>query len=168
MAPVPLSSVGTQDAPGRVGGFNLASLWPRLETFQWATLAAAALLLVVSSSALTAWVVRVPEITVPAAGEKAGVAVASVGLEALHPVEAEYALEIADLLSVLYHNRDSLDPDTVTTIEVNLRVIDRAIRRAREALEEDPENAGLARMLTHGYRNKLQVLQRANLLIERS
>lgn len=171
MAPAPLSSVEGEARRSRTKmgarAFGFGSLVPRLEAFQWATLAAAAMVLVVSSSAITAWVLQVPELAVATGGEKGGAAVSNVALDSLHPVEAEYALEIADLLTVLMNNRDTLDPDTVTTIQTNLRVIDRAIRRAREALEEDPENAGVARMLTHGYRNKLQVLQRANLLIER-
>jgi len=168
MAPAPLASVDEAARRSRtragVRAFSLGSLLPRLEAFQWATLAAAAMVLVVSSSAITAWVLQVPEVAV----STGGAAVTNVALDSLRPVEAEYALEIADLLTALMNNRDTLDPDTVTTIETNLRVIDRAIRRAREALEEDPENTGLARMLTHGYRNKLQVLQRASLLIERS
>jgi hypothetical protein len=69
---------------------------------------------------------------------------------------------------VLYDNRDVLDPDTVTTIETNLRVIDRAIRRAREALADDPGNAGLARLLASNYMHKLQLLQRTSRIIERS
>ena len=122
MAPAPLSSV-EKPARRRAGGIRFALLWPHLESFQWATLAAAALLLVVSSSAITAWVVRAPDVAVMPGGETGGAAISNVALDALHPVEAEYALEIAELLTVLMNNRDALDPDTVTTIETNLRVI---------------------------------------------
>ncbi len=90
------------------------------------------------------------------------------GLEEIRSAEAGYALEIEQLMRVLYENRDTLDPDTVSTIETNLRVIDRAIDRVREAIEEDPVNSGLARMLTKNYRHKLQLLQRANRIIEAS
>ena len=89
-------------------------------------------------------------------------------LEGIRSAEAGYALEIEQLMRVLYENRDTLDPDTVSTIEPNLRVIDRAIDRVREALEEDPANPGLARMLTSNYRHKVQLLQRANRIIELS
>lgn len=81
-------------------------------------------------------------------------------LTAMPAIEAEYAIRIERLLWALYENRERLDPDTVSTIETNLRVIDGAIGRAREALEEDPENPGLARMLNSNYRHKLQLLQR--------
>jgi len=184
MAPAPLASLeGTNERAGEpeaTRGFAgqaadirksfLGSLWPRLDAFQWATLAAAAMLLVVSSSAITAWFVQAPGAGLPGDVSQAAGAtpIANAALDSLHPIEAEYALQIEDLLWALYENRETLDPDTVTTIETNLRVINRAIRQAREALEEDPEHPGLARMLTHGYRNKLQVLQRVSRLIERS
>ena len=71
-------------------------------------------------------------------------------------------------IPALYENRETLDPDTVTTIDTNLRVINRAIRRAREALDEDPQNGGLNRMLSSNYRRKLELLQRANRMIELS
>ena len=65
------------------------------------------------------------------------------------------AVEIEQLMWALFENRERLDEDTVSTIETNLRVIDRAIRSAREALEDDPQNAGLTRMLTSGRWKKM-------------
>lgn len=158
MAPAPLSVVDEAAgvAPSREG----TSWWPPLTTGQWATLATTALLLVVSSSAITAWLVG-------AAPRPADVAPAEgVSLAQPVPVEARYTAEIEQLMWVLYENRDSLDPGTVSTIETNLRVIDRAIRRVREALEENPANDGLSRMLDANYRHKLELLQRANRIIE--
>ena len=138
---------------------------PGLQPRQWAALATAAILLVASSSALTAWWLRGPgRATDPAAGAAAS----GVALEGAPPVPAELTLQIDELMWVLYDNRDVLDPDTVTTIETNLRVIDRAIRRAREALAVDPGNAGLARLLASNYMHKLQLLQRTSRIIERS
>jgi len=166
MAPAPLAVVDEEAAVAPRG--PAVSWWPRLNTHQWATLATAALLLVVSSSAITAWMVGTDAPPPAAAALTEAVPIEAVSLDETVPVEARYAAEIEDLMWSLYENRDSLDPQTVSTIETNMRVIDRAIRRAREALEEDPANAGLSRMLDTNYRHKLQLLQRANRIIEMS
>lgn len=142
-------------------------IWPRLRPAQWGSLAAAALLLMVASSGLTAWWVGARGV---APGDDAGAAGAgapavTAGLDSM---EGEFAVAIDDLLWALYEGRDQLDPETVTVIETNLRVVDRAIRRARQALDEDPGNAALTRMLARQYQNKLDLLQRASRLIERS
>ncbi len=171
MVPVPLASVGAEPVT-RIVGEEVAphrTWWPSFDGFQWATLGAAAMLLMVASSALTVWM-----LSLPGSGNVAGVPPAGVvptvvsGLDGIRPTEAGYALEIEQLMRVLYENRDTLDPDTVSTIRTNLRVIDRAIDRVREALEEDPANPGLARMLTSNYRHKVELLQRANRIIELS
>jgi hypothetical protein len=180
MAPTPLVSIvsdaaesgaarswGRRPSPAAAGAARAATViapagWiPGLQLRQWAALATAAILLVASSSALTAWWLRGP-------GRATDAAASGVALEGAPPVPAELALQIDELMWVLYDNRDLLDPDTVTTIETNLRVIDRAIRRAREALAGDPGNAGLARLLASNYMHKLQLLQRTNRIIERS
>ncbi len=168
MAPAPLASVevagvgdrSTASAPGR---------FPRLSPFQWATLAAAAMVLVVTSSAITAWVVGIPVADISGAPSPVGgPSTEAVALGEAPTIGAEYAVEIEQLMWALFENRERLDEDTVSTIETNLRVIDRAIRSAREALEDDPQNAGLTRMLTSNYRHKLQLLQRASRIIELS
>lgn len=142
--------------------------WPSFDGFQWAALAVAATLLMVVSSGLTAWMMAVPDSANVAGAPAVAVSTAGSEGEGIRPAEAARALEIEQLMRVLYENRDILDPDTVSTIETNLRVIDRAIDRVREALEEDPSNPGLARMLTSNYRHKVQLLQRANRIVELS
>lgn len=167
MAPAPLAPV--EDAPRVAGGEARPRgtvWWPRLQARQWAALAAAAMFLVGSSSAITAWMMGGGVTPGTAAGDPA--AVSSVALGEGLPLEARYALQIEQLLGTLHDNRETLDPDTVTTIETNLRVIDRAIRSARKALDDDPSNAGLSRMLDSSYRRKLDLLQRANRIIEMS
>lgn len=161
MAPAPLASVegGAHESPGS------PTWWPRLQPSQWAALAAAAVFLVVTSSAITAWLVGAPT---PAGGEEPAALAAGVSMNEDLPLEARYGLEIDELLWALYENREALDPDTVSTLETNLRVINRAIRDAREALVEDPANAGLNRLLDNSYRRKLELLQRANRIIEMS
>ncbi len=172
MVPAPLASVGTDpERATRIVSNEAApdrAWWPSLGGFQWATLAAAAMLLMVVSSALTAWMLAMPGSANVAGPSAVAVPTAGSEREEIRPTEAAYALEIEQLMRVLYENRDTLDPDTVSTIETNLRVIDRAIDRVREALEEEPANPGLARMLTSNYRHKVQLLQRANRIIKAS
>ena len=163
LAAAPLVSA---DHPQRAAIAATHAWWPRLDTFQWATLAAAAMFLVITSSAITAWVVGVGEPTGTTAGAPDIVTATDVAVDDVPRIEAEYAAEMEPLVWALYENRDNLDPDTVSTIETSLRVIDRAIGRAREALDEDPGNPGLTRMLTNNYRRKLQLLQRTSRIIE--
>lgn len=177
LAPAPLVALDETDTkePGRPADRrgNAAGWLPSLRAPQWAALASAAMLLVVASSGLTAWMLGAQGVAVTGGANEPtefGDVVPAAGgaLDDLRPVQAEYAVEIEQLLWALHENRDTLDPDTVSTIETNLRVIDRAIRKSREALEEDPESSGLVRMLTSNYRRKLELLQRASRIIEAS
>lgn len=160
--------VSVEGAVRRAARSASASWWPTLDGFQWATLAAAAMFLVVTSSVITVWMVAVPGVGDAPADGAGGAVTSGVALADAPAIEAQYAVEIERLVWALYENREALDPDTVSTIETNLRVIDRAIRRAREALEEDPDNRGLARMLGNNYRHKLELLQRTTRIIELS
>jgi hypothetical protein len=60
--------------------------------------------------------------------------------------------------------RGQLSPETVEALETSLATIDRAIVRAREALEADPANVYLNRHLADARTRKLQILQQAALL----
>jgi len=158
LSPRRLLQVDFEDATARQ-----RNAWiPSLGLQRWATLAAAAMALIVASSGLTLWMVAPPA----AGSDGPGITVVDGGARDPRP-ETEFAVEIERLLTALYEHRDVLDPDTVTTIEINLRVIDRAISRSLEALEEDPESAGLSRHVVRNYRRKLELLQRANRIIER-
>jgi Putative zinc-finger len=77
--------------------------------------------------------------------------------------DAQYDAAVVDLERVLREQRDRLDPRTVVVLERNLRVIDDAIRDAREALATDPlRNAHLA----GARQRKLDLLRRAALITE--
>ncbi len=109
-------------------------------------LAAAAVLLVVGSSAVTVAVLR-----------------RSTG--AIDPVfattEARYqqaALELDDLYQRV---RDSLTPDTRLVLERNLAVIERALGEARSALRADPANRTLEAIVVGAWRRKIEFLERA-------
>ena len=145
-------------------------------------IAAAAAVLVVGSSAATVLVMRgagdAPAIaaTTPDADNAAPFsgpvttppasidAARQVGLE----VWADYDAASVDLERVLQARRARLSPATVQAVEESLRTIDRAIGEARAALEKDPASRDLMDLLDSVYRQKLDLLRRANALPLRS
>ena len=94
----------------------------------------------------------------PPAGATGGTPTA---LAAFRPAEQDYEKAIGDLQAVLDTRRGQLAPQTVATLEANLRIIDRAIRESREALAADPNSPELARMLSGAYDAKLDALRQA-------
>jgi hypothetical protein len=80
--------------------------------------------------------------------------------------DAQYDAAVIDLERVLREQRERLDPRTVVVLERNLRVIDDAIREAREALATDPANALLNAHLAGARQRKLDLLRRAALITE--
>lgn len=146
-------------------------------------IAAAAAVLVVGSSAATVLIVRgeadapataaVPSganspadsSSNPSATPPAIVGSArQVGLE----IWADYDAASVDLERVLQARRSRLSPATVQAVEESLRTIDRAIGEARAALEKDPASRDLMDLLDSVYRQKLDLLRRANALPLRS
>lgn len=132
----------------------------------WWMQAAAAVALVVTTSLATlalsrgrpdGTLAKGDAVEAPAAPARANGA----ALAAFRPAEKEYERAISDLEAVLETNRDQLAPQTVATLEANLRVIDRAIEESRAALAADPNSRELARMLSDAYYAKLGVLRRA-------
>jgi anti-sigma factor RsiW len=132
---------------------------------RWAPLAAAAMVLVVLSSGITAMLMRargearvaVVQVPVPA-GDAARPTSA---LAAFRPTEREYLGALETLEGELAARRDQLSPQTIATIEENLRIIDQAIAETRAALESDPGNAELPLLLSGVYRKKVELLQSA-------
>jgi hypothetical protein len=92
----------------------------------------------------------------------AGVAqtVSSPGSAGLEEVEAEYARAAAALLGALESRRDSLDPDTLASVEASLASIDGALSDVRQALRRDPGNRQLTAMLASTHKKKVDVLRR--------
>jgi hypothetical protein len=131
-------------------------------------LAAAAVVLVALSSAITLTLARSgvdpTGPPVPVAGEPRAPGAPDGGVvfaSAVEEVEEAYGPAIRELEEALLQDRDRLSPETVEVIEENLRIIDRAIRDAREALAADPANPRATRMLNGMYETKVQVLQQA-------
>jgi hypothetical protein len=161
----------------------------------WALQIAAALVLVVGSSAITARMVRQqgvqaggpvalnPVSVTPGTGSTAQgaadpaaarpvSATAPVGAEgrsgaaqtafaAFRPAERSYQTAIADLQQALETKRGEMAPETVETLERNLRIIDAAIAESRAALEKDPNSRELTQMLGATYDAKVKVLRQA-------
>ena len=132
--------------------------WPR-----WPLLAAAAVVLMAVSSAITAFIVRdwtgspLAEAPRQLEGRALGVA-ATAQARAL---EASYDFTIRELTAALGARRDVLSSETIRVVEANLTVIDEAIRTSRAALESDPGNQNLIRTVTSMYEEKIAFLQQA-------
>jgi hypothetical protein len=158
---------------------------------RWALQAAAAVVLMVGSSLVTAKLMQQrpvgPVATLPpaearapgqgtaavegtrpaspGARQAAGTAAANDGqmtaLAAFRPAEREYQQAVDDLARVLETRRASLAPETVATLEHNLAIIDAAIAESRAALVNDPNSRELTDMLSSTYDAKVQLLRRA-------
>ena len=81
---------------------------------------------------------------------------------------ATYEGEIAKLHDILTTRRGELDSATVTVIEKNLTLIDKAIAESKAALAADPHSAFLAGRLNRAYDTKLDLLRSAATLPSRS
>lgn len=134
----------------------------------WWMQAAAAIALVVASSLLTmrfmpgdaGQVAQAPaQTSVPA--QRAAQPAPTTALAAFRPAERDYERAIGDLENLLEAQRGRLAPQTVATVEANLRVIDKAIAESRAALAADPNSRELTRMLSDAYDAKIGVLRRS-------
>lgn len=85
-------------------------------------------------------------------------AAASPGSE-LQGAEADYERATRALLATLEEHRDELEPETLKNVEQNLAVIDEALREVRAALDAEPGNPELTRMLAATHRKKVDVLR---------
>ena len=72
----------------------------------------------------------------------------------------ECATARATLLADLEERKGALSPQTLTTVDENLRVIDVAISEIRNALEADPRDERLRRMLVLTYEEEVGLLAR--------
>lgn len=145
-------------------------------------LAAAAVVLVAVSSAVTAWLVgggmddTAERVAVEATTERPAAEADGFLADATAPgedttlpiearaVTAQYAPSIDRTLQVLRERGDELSPETRAVVEGNLAVIDTALAEIRGALERDPSSDRLLRALADGYERKLGLLREAALL----
>ena len=128
-------------------------------------LAAAALLLVAVSSAVTALLVRRPQ-AVAVRHDEPAAPLAAVRLPvAARAVDADYQAVIRELDESLAQRRAQLSPGTIAKVEASLRVVDQAIGEARRALAADPANRDLVDLLAASYERKLELLRQASELL---
>lgn len=134
-------SFGRRDATGA----------PAWERWLMPALAAAAAVLALSTFLPRPW--RPPAET---GGRRHAI---SDGTRGLNSAEAEYARASADLMEALQARRATLPPATAAAVDDNLRTIDQALQDIRSALDQDPQNARLARLLNATHRRKVAFLQ---------
>lgn len=139
------------------GERTLQTLW-RLR----APLAAAATVVLLLGSGGTYLLMRGAEPAAPAVATTTSPAVdPAVRTVAAFPGEPDYERAIGELRAALAARSNDLDPQTVATVERNLRIVDTAIGEAQAALAADPGNGALTRTLSDTYRTKIQLLRRA-------
>lgn len=152
--------------PRHTPGHRRAMAW------QLRHLAAAAVVIAVASSALTALMLRDrhAEIAVKEAPSAKPPAVsAATDLPAQYAsAEHGYTQSVNTLQHLLDERRDSLAPSTVATVERSIRIADSAIAEARDALTRDPANRALAALFASNYERKIDLLRRATELAPRT
>ena len=74
--------------------------------------------------------------------------------------QVDWSAADAALAQLLTDRSEELDPETIALIRTNLEIIDTAVREIRAALEDDPGNPELERLLTAGYRRRGALLRR--------
>jgi len=79
----------------------------------------------------------------------------------LGAAQAEYERATRQLLQALRAEGRPLPPETLESLHENLATIDKALGDIRAALDKDPQNAQLARLLNSTHRRRLTVLQQA-------
>jgi anti-sigma factor RsiW len=134
----------------------------------WMLRAAAAMVLIAGSSALTVLALRsrfgepVPNAPPPTVMARAAAPAV------VRAVDQSYIGVVEELTATLRAQRRSLAPATVATLERTLRVIDDAIAEARDALAADPGNSALLDILSANYEQKVELLRRASELLART
>jgi hypothetical protein len=130
-------------------------------------LAAAAVALIVITSAVTTAIVRnngrLNDVDATVAGAAIQTEPSAINLlfAGYSDIETEYAAAIADLVAALEANRDQLPPETVQLIEENLRIIDEAIQHSLAALASAPQSLPLQQAVMTSYERKLDFLRQA-------
>jgi anti-sigma factor RsiW len=79
--------------------------------------------------------------------------------------DPRYDEAIADLEQALSAGRSELDATTITILQTNLAIIDKAIEDSRKALDADPANVYLNNHLADARQRKLALLRRATALV---
>jgi hypothetical protein len=73
-----------------------------------------------------------------------------------------YENESRRLLNELEMQRAMMPPTARASLDSDLVVIDRSIAELKDAVARDPRNVSLQRLLAASYRQKVELLERAN------
>lgn len=141
-------------------------------------LAAAAILLVTATAAVTTVVMRSPGLggftgdsanlaMTPIATTNASQNITATASEIVM-LEAEYLATATALRATLDRTRSTLAPTTIATVERSLTIIDEAIAEARDALLQDPANTALREMLRRSHQQKIDFLRRTTTLLDQA
>lgn len=167
------------DGPPRVtrGPAGAVRAWRSLATSERAWLAAAAVLVAVTSAGMTALAVRGGPAGEPVmATERVPMRIDPTTDPArtqllpasVREVERNLAPAVAALERTLAERRQDMLPRTAATLEHSLKVIDEAIAEARAACVSDSLNDALVDALSRGYEQKIDLLKRAAELAPRT
>ena len=173
-APDPWPGIRARIEAGRVLPMSGVTARPvRAVARPW-RVAVAAVVLVTASAAATMLVRRQRTDAPPMASGETAPSTAAPAISAfgrrqlVTAIFSSYDAAAGDLERVLSNRRDRLSPATVRVLEESLRTIDQAIGEARAALESEPASKDLLDLLDSVYRQKLDLLRRANELPLRS
>ena len=138
---------------------------PRTAARRW-MLAAAALVLIGATSALTLMLAR--RGGAPATAHTAGSSASVVPLgtspartAAMFAALDQYDVAARELSAAMAGQHGRLRPETVASVDRSLRTIDDAIAEARSALAADPASGVVYELLLGMYRQKLDLLKRS-------
>jgi hypothetical protein len=98
----------------------------------------------------------------PALGASAPPSLAPVAFGTDSPLptaERTYARAAAELMAALDEQRDRLPPETLASLERDLRSIDAALQQVHTALAADPVNPRLNHLLASTHQKKVEVLR---------
>lgn len=143
-------------------------LWPDIEAsiraprerhgIPWYAQAAAVLLLVGGSSAVT-YIVTKQEANVSPVATNGGLVLESASWGGEFEMSVDYKAARRSLQEQLHDELRSLSPESRADVEQNLQVIRDAITEINAALEAEPDNAHLQGLLLRTYREELAVMQ---------
>lgn len=156
----------SHERAGQAGGGARVFPGPRRGlVLSWPQLAAAGIALVLLSGGATWAVLRGARTAAPVvAGVEGRDRAGATNATSAGAVEHELADELGQLEQVLAQKRGELDPETVKTIEANLKIIDLATTQARTALASDPANPYLKEHLAKTMKRKIEMLREATVL----
>jgi hypothetical protein len=144
----------------RIGGEPPVAARRRQFAFTLPQLVAAGLALMVLSGGLV-WLARLggPDADFPPVAANTAVPSPSTGSR----IDDEAAEGFQRMFDT---RREAIDEDTARVLDENLQAVDEAVRECRQALDADPQNAGLRAYLWHLQMVKLDLLRRAAAVVE--